>query len=301
MLDAGGSHRVTLAANAHDSIESVVAAALAEFDVDPRGIDAALAVAGPVRDGAARFTNLDWHVDADALAERFGFRRVLLLNDVEAAAAAAATGLPAGAIAVHDAPHHPLARHALVSVGTGLGVAYWQRGSVQPSEAGHTGFAPGPGWPSQLAAALGAERTRVTWEQVLSGAGLRAVYAGLRGDEGRDAATIARAASCGDADACIAVSRFAHLLGLFAGDLVLGAPAPGGVLLAGGVVAGLSGVFNHAAFADGYLSGRRMAAVVAGTPVWRSDSGELALLGASAATTRPLKVRNRTDAPKPSL
>lgn len=283
LLDAGGLRRVQFEARAHDSIESVVAAALAELEVDPRGVDVALAVAGPVRDGRAQFTNLDWQADAGALVGRFGFRRVLLLNDVEAAARAAAAGLPDGATVIHAAPAAAALRHALVSVGTGLGVAYWQGTLVQPSEAGHAGFAPAPGWPEELAVALGAETARVTWERVLSGAGLCAVFAQLRGADGADAASVARAAAGGDPDALMAVSRFAYLLGLFVGDTVLAAPAPGGALLAGGVIAGLSAVFDATAFADGYLKGRQLEALVARAPVWRTDAGELALHGALAA------------------
>lgn len=282
LLDAGGLRRVSLEAHQHDSIASVITAALAALEVEPRGLDVALAVAGPVHEGRARFTNLDWQADAGALVEHFGFRRVLLLNDVEAAARAAATGLP-DAIAVHAAPHDAALRHALVSVGTGLGVAYWQGTFVQPSEAGHAGFAPAPGWPTELAVALNAERERVTWERALSGAGLCAVYAQLRGSACQDAAGVARAACAGDRDANVAVARFVYLLGLFVGDTVLGAPAPGGVLLAGGVIAGLSGVFDNAAFADGYLHGRPLEALAARAPVWRTAADELALRGGLAA------------------
>ncbi|MCA1798288.1 MAG: glucokinase [Xanthomonadaceae bacterium] len=286
LLNAGGLRRVKLEARAHDSIESVLAAALAELKVDPRGLDVALAVAGPVRDDHAQFTNLNWQADAEALVGRFGFRRVLLLNDVEAAARAAAVGLPDGAAVVHAAPDDAASRHALVSIGTGLGVAYWHGTRVQPSEAGHAGFAPAPGWPTQLAVALGAETQRITWERVLSGSGLCAVFAQLQGAKGVDAASVTRAAAAGEPDALVAVSRFAYLLGLFVGDTVLAAPAPGGVLLAGGVIAGLSAVFDGTAFADGYLKGRQLAEIVAQAPVWRTDLDELALHGALAALAR---------------
>src|SRR3974390_1496715 len=47
---------------------------------------AACGVAGPVIDEAATLTNVPWRVDARRVAERFGFPRVSLLNDLEATA-----------------------------------------------------------------------------------------------------------------------------------------------------------------------------------------------------------------------
>ena len=52
---------------------------------------ACFGAAGPVSDNCIRMTNLPWRIDADALQQKFGFERCLLLNDLEATA----SGLPA--------------------------------------------------------------------------------------------------------------------------------------------------------------------------------------------------------------
>ena len=43
-------------------------------------------MAGAITDQVARLTNVPWRVDAAALMQRAGFRRVRLLNDLEALA-----------------------------------------------------------------------------------------------------------------------------------------------------------------------------------------------------------------------
>jgi len=52
--------------------------------------DAVLAVAGPVHCASATLTNLGWAIEADELRRHFGLRRVVLMNDLEAAAHALA-------------------------------------------------------------------------------------------------------------------------------------------------------------------------------------------------------------------
>ena len=51
----------------------------------------AFGIAGPVRGRVVQTTNLPWHIDADALRQKFGFAHCTLLNDLEATA----YGLPA--------------------------------------------------------------------------------------------------------------------------------------------------------------------------------------------------------------
>lgn len=57
---------------------------LADCEILPQY--AGIAVAGVVADDRAQLTNLPWQLDARLLEGRFGFRRVLLLNDLTAVA-----------------------------------------------------------------------------------------------------------------------------------------------------------------------------------------------------------------------
>ncbi len=291
--DLGGTHArfalqsdplqsVVYAARDFPTLDDVIAAALAAFGLDDAAtIDAVIAVAGPVHAGAAIFTNLDWRADVDTLRERFGFASVRLLNDVECAARSAAAALPADIATVQPAPHQADARHVLVSVGTGLGVAYW-RGSdeVDASEAGHAGFAPTIAWDHTLLSQLQTGNARTTWEHVLSGPGLARIDSFVSGSPCVDGAQVAQRASRRDPHAIESIRHFSRLLGVFCGDLVLAAPVTGGVLLAGGVIAGLGAHFDAAAFVAGFRDKGAMAALPAALPVWRTADTGLALRGA---------------------
>ncbi len=287
--DLGGTHArfalgttpiryIRLRARDYAALDAAIDAALAAFDLDDaRTIDAVLAVAGPVRGTTAAFTNLDWQADADALRERFGFASVRLLNDVECAAHGVAVELPADVIDVQPgARRDGAARHVLVSVGTGLGVAYWRSADdVEASEAGHAGFVPTTRWDHGFL-----DGGRATWEDALSGPGLVRIHRYVSGVLCADGAEVTQRAADGDPDAAVSIRQFSRLLGEFSGDLVLAAPAAGGVLLTGGVIAGLGAQFNQAAFIAGFSDKGTMAGLLAKVPVWRTADDGLALRGA---------------------
>lgn len=291
--DLGGTHarfalqaepvrHVEFAARDYESLDAVIAAALAAFGIDDaRGIEAVLAVAGPVRGETAGFTNLDWQADAGSLRAHFGFTAVHLLNDVECAARAAAAALPPDVVVVQPGEQRHDARHLLISVGTGLGVAYW-RGTdeVEASEAGHAGFAPVTAWDRALLDQVLNNGARATWETLLSGPGLARIHTFVSGASCNDGARVTESASRGDAHATESIGQFSRLLGAFAGDLVLAAPVTGGVLLAGGVMAGLGKQFDQTAFIVGFRGKGAMAELPAALPVWRTADGRLALRGA---------------------
>src|SRR5438105_9479394 len=80
-------------------------------------------VAGPVIDEAAELTNVPWPVDGRAVASRFRFKRVALLNDLQAMAYAVPVLEPSEVHVLQDG--HPTARGniAVIAAGTGLGEA----------------------------------------------------------------------------------------------------------------------------------------------------------------------------------
>ncbi|MEX0807865.1 MAG: glucokinase [Dongiaceae bacterium] len=211
-----------------------------------RPVAAALAIAGPISGGdAVALTNRDWRWSNAALAERFGFRRLLCLNDAEAQALALAWLDPGdlrplgGGSAVPDAPR------LLIAPGSGLGVAALVRADGRymalAGEGGHATFAPESDLERALADALRAEHgAHVSWERVLSGPGIAAIYdvvraARQRGPSDADAAEIVRRAAADDPSAQTALATFGGLLGAYAGDLALILGARGGVYIGGGI------------------------------------------------------------------
>ena len=160
----------------YDSLEGIVR----EFLVDPasRCEHACFGIPGPVRDGAARTTNLPWVVDSRDLSARLGIGRVSLLNDLEAHAHGIGE-LSDADLAVLSEGAAAEGNAALMAPGTGLGQAglFWdgKRHRPFPSEGGHCSFAPSPREEKDfhlmafLAKRFGGH---VSWERVLSGPGL---------------------------------------------------------------------------------------------------------------------------------
>lgn len=290
---AADALRLDLRCASAAAFDDIVATALGRLGrADGRGLDAVFGIAGPVRDGRAWFTNLPWAVDAAAVVERFGFASVELANDLAVAARALALHPPDDAVELQPGIPAPDARHAVISVGTGLGVAYWSGPAplrIDAAEAGHAGFAPEDAAQRALHAALARELDggRVSWERVLSGAGLARLDAERRGGAPQTAPEVARRALDGDADARAAIDDFARLLGAFAGDLALAAPATGGIWLIGGVVGGLGAAFPARRFLEGFRDKGRLSPLLQEVAVRRSADGALGLRGALALALSP--------------
>lgn len=280
--------RFELASRDFDDLESLLAHALLLLKVSaPAVLDAALAVAGPVRDGYVKFTRLPWSAAATELKRRFGLRRVLLLNDLEAAAWALAEKPPVGALRLRTGSGD--GRCVLISVGTGLGTAYWSRPRgrlhIDAAEAGHAGFAPSRDWEVEYLRALQRRYgERISWERLLCGEGLASLHAFLRhSDEILPPATVVERANSGEAAAHETLRRFCSLLGNFAGDLVLTAPAAGGVWLAGAVLANMGALFDAPLFLRDFDRKGRLAPLLAQVPVDLTRDNDLGVRGAGLA------------------
>ena len=255
LADAGGTH-VRLArlrpdggmegvevfsAREYAGLEEVFASYLR----GDRAEAACLAVAGPA-DGEEeefRFTNLPWKARWGAVAQRFGFSPLVVMNDFAALALGAlelgrGEWIPAGG-ADDGKTGAPL---AVVGPGTGMGVAGLLDGRVIPCEGGHVAFAPQT--EAERGIARVAEREmggRVSVERLLSGPGLERIHrlhARARGWEepGRMAGQILELGLSGADEYCGEVLRiFAGALGAFAGDVALTLGARGGCYIGGGI------------------------------------------------------------------
>ena len=292
--DIGGTHARFLQGDAdghgkptdfdsgdYPDVAALVEAGLQRLGMQARGSDAVLSLAGPIRHGRVTLTNLSWVIDAKALQERFGFRHVALLNDLEAAAWCLASAPPAPDLVLREGVAEAGTRHAVISASTGLGTAYWTHFAgklqVQAAEAGHSGFAPNADWQVELLLSLQKRYgERVSWERVLSGSGLSLLEAQLRRGEASDAPEVVRRAKAGEAAALTAVRRYSEMLGMFAGDLALSAPASGGIWFMGGVLAGLGTLLGREEFLRGFDAKGRLSAQVAKLPLrvtWGDDLG----------------------------
>ena len=239
---------------AFPNAEAAIAEALARLAPRTPVTLAVLALAGPVVDGTVRLTNADWQVSAAALAARFGFARVRLVNDFLVQAHALPHLAGADLVPIGGGRAVPEAPMLVLGPGTGLGVAAFLPGSglAVPTEGGHVGLAPTDAREDAIVAALRARDGRAGAEEVLSGRGLAFLHttlARLRGAEVpvRDApAVLAAAQDC--PVAAEAVEVFLGLLAGLVGDLALAWGARGGVFLAGGILPRMAAWLDAAAF-----------------------------------------------------
>ncbi len=210
---------------------------------------AVIAIAGPVDGDRFRMTNIAWHFSVSETARKLGFKSLRLVNDFTAIAHALEAFAPDD---LRPVPRNADIRIrfdrslAVLGPGTGLGVGGIIRedscATALSSEGGHIGFAPQDQSEREIERVLRERYGRVSYERLLSGPGLLALYRALATIEGgaarhRTPAEVAAAAKAGnDGLARASVLRFCAILGSFAGDLALMLGAWGGVFIAGGIV-----------------------------------------------------------------
>ena len=151
---------------------------------------AAIAVAGPVDAGTARFTNRGWEISESDL-KQFGFDEAILVNDFEALAFAAEVLVDKDfAVIGPDVKGRDGGTITILGPGTGFGVSclarYGGRSVPMATEGGHIGFAPND--EAELAAlqAMRRQKGRVSVERILSGSGLENLYKTLEELAGRE-------------------------------------------------------------------------------------------------------------------
>ena len=262
---------------------------------------ACFGVAGPVIENHAQTTNLPWVVDGAAIAKRFAIPRVQLLNDLEATAYGILLLRP-DEVEVLNPGTPPKKRQALalIAAGTGLGEAilFWDGKSYRPmpSEGGHADFAPNNDYEIELLRYLRSQFLHVSYERILSGPGLLAIYEYVRDTKkneptwlaekikvGDPAAEIAEAGLKGQADiAKQSLELFAAIYGAEAGNLALKALSLDGVYVAGGMAPKLIKKLQDGTFMKAFVNKGRYKRLLSNMPVKVVMNQQTALLGAAS-------------------
>lgn len=273
--DIGGTHsRLTLfRAEADGTLETVREARYKsrEFDGFPGVLDrfleesrpdsasiekACFGIAGPVRDGRCRVTNLPWVVDVRDLRARLGLEAVALINDF-AAMSAAVPFLRDGDVAViQQGEPDPIGNIGILGAGTGLGQGFLVpvegggRWVLVESEGGHTDLPAQTPLEAELVQFLQKQYHRVCVEHVLSGAGLLSLYQFFQArhpepepdwlksemEQGDPPEVITRVGLEKRFLHCErALNQFVAAYGAVAGNLALQIVARGGIYIGGGI------------------------------------------------------------------
>jgi glucokinase len=264
-------------------LESAIARYLEETGARPHA--AVLAVAAPVGgEDEIALTNRSWRFRRSALAERFGFAALRVVNDFEAIAwallrLAARDSRPLGPRA---APRDGV--KVALGPGTGLGVAALVGGNGRPfvvsSEGGHALFGPQAANEFAIFMRLLQEHGSVCAETILSGPGLvRLMRAVDPQTPCREPEAVVAAALAEESSAQTAVQLFVRLLGRFAGDLALTFKALGGVYIAGGVASRLGPLLDEQVFRAAFEAHPPYQELLAGIPTLLMRRSEPGLLG----------------------
>ena len=288
-------------ASAHFScFEQALAEFLAQEVVQNCTIVAScVAVAGPVSDRYASVTNLPWQIDADSLAREFAIGRVMLCNDFEAVAHGISCLNENELVTLQQGEEDKSAPRAVLGAGTGLGQALlipqngkWQ---VIATEGGHADFGPRDRIQILLLEHLIERFGHVSYERLLSGAGLVAIYDFLRAVEqyeedpalrqlmlveDRAAAISQFALEAHDPLARESLQLFIKIYGAQAGNLALSVLPMGGLYIAGGIAAKNLAYFQHDDFLQAFRDKGKMVDLMAKIPVKLILQPNVGLIGA---------------------
>jgi glucokinase len=275
----------------HSSLEEMIGVFLGAHPARPAA--ACFGIAGPVRDGRVRVTNLAWPVDAGSLARTLDLDRVRLLNDLEANAWGISALGPGDLHVLNAGREGARGNAAVCSPGTGLGEAglYWDGERHHPfaCEGGHGDFAPRSDEQERLRAYLAREYGHVSYERVCSGIGLVNIYRYLAGGCELTGAEITELALEGsDETASSALDLMVEIYGAEAGNLALKLMATGGVYLGGGIAPRIRGKLADGAFMAAFTAKGRFADLLAGVPVKVILNDRTALMGAALAAEASL-------------
>jgi len=145
---------------------------------------ACFGIAGPVKNGRCKTTNLPWDVSERKIKNRFGWGRVRLINDLTATAYAVPLLTKRELFPLNQPKKTKGENLGLIAPGTGLGMALlvWEDGDYVPvpSEGGHSDFAPNDDAELALWQYLHQRVGHVSAERVLSGPGLFMIYCWLK-------------------------------------------------------------------------------------------------------------------------
>ena len=295
------------------SLEPMIREFLAAQNLEHQRVAAAcFGVAGAVTEGVARLTNVPWLVDGAALEDVFNFRRVQIINDLEA--------LAHGIMVLQPDELKPLqvgvplsdGNAAVIAAGTGLGQAMLHNvdGRFIPaaSEGGHADFAARTPREMEMVQQLGRIFGRVGVEVVLSGPGLVNIYqfthasfgsgptitpnsiapsrlcdaVGTAQDWADLPARISKAAMDRRCERCVeAFEIFISAYGAEAGNIALRSVATAGVYIGGGIAPKILPALEDGLFMEAFRDKEPMAHLVATIPVSVILNPDAGLLGAA--------------------
>lgn len=265
---------------------------------------ACFGVAGPVRRGRSKISNLDWVIDSRDLAKLLKLGTVGMINDSEAYAYGI-DGLDSkDLVTLNEGSEDAEGNRAVISARTGLGVAglYWDGFRHHPfgCEGGHADFAPRNELETEMLAYLQKKYDHISYERILSGPGIKNIYDFLRDSKTAEepawlkdqmaaaadpSALISKLAAEGKAPICDqTMTIFVSIYGAQTGNVALNFMATGGVYIGGIVAARNVKKMKDPIFMQSFLGKGRMESLLKEMPVTIVLNDNSGLIGAARYT-----------------
>ena len=271
------------------------------IDLDTWKIDAAcFGVAGPVIDGECITTNLAWKISTSELISFLDTTHIRLLNDLEATSYGMLYLREDEFISLNPEAKPLQKTRAVIAAGTGLGEAilFYDGKEYHPlgSEGGHCDFAPLTQQQNKLLQWMYLRYPKhVSYERILSGDGLYAVYQFLLEDGfAPEPEAMKRIAATQDKNAMVsecalekydplcmeALRLFVEIYGAEAGNLALKSLSLGGIYIGGGIGVKILPLMQTDIFMKSFVKKGRFENLLRSIDVKLSLNQETALLGA---------------------
>ena len=246
-----------------------------------------LALPGVVTGDRAQLTNLPWTITKAELQQAFGIAGIHFINDFQASVRGTQLLAAQDLVALNAGVHNNGATRVAVGAGTGLGVSWMTHSGAAaeawPTEGGHIDFAPVDAVQIELLRFLIERHGHVSYERLLSGAGLVALYEFCAGEAGAgiDAPWVHEQAEQGkNAAAVTAMELFVRVYGAFVGNLALIFKPQGGIYITGGIAAKIISWMKSDDFIMAYLDKGRMRTLAEQTSVYLVTNERVGVLGA---------------------
>ena len=270
-----------------DSFEPLLHTFIEESGSDNRRLAAlSLALPGVVNGAEARLTNLPWTISKKALQDEFDVEQIHFMNDFQASALGTAHLMAQDLVCLNPGVHNNEATRVAVGAGTGLGVSWMMSDGADTrawsTEGGHVDFAPVDEQQIELLRFLIKRHGHVSYERLLSGDGLVALYEFCSGNDAAeiDAAWVHAEAENNNEAASGAMSLFVSIYGAFVGNMALLFKPEGGIYITGGIAAKIISWMKSDDFISAYLNKGRMRALAEQTSVYLVINERVGVIGA---------------------
>ena len=304
-------HRAVLRCADHADLEAAVTAYRTMLPAASAPVaHAAIAIANPVEGDAVRMTNSPWQFSIARMRERLRLQTLVVVNDFTALAMAVPRLAAQDRRQVGGGRPREDSVIGVLGPGTGLGVSGLVPASggwvALGAEGGHASFAPQDERELAVLRCAWRQHAHVSFERLLSGAGLALIHRALADQAGAGATPpwtapeiTQRALDGGDELCAEALDTFCAMLGTAAANLAVTLGAHGGIYIGGGIVPRLGERFDRSPFRARFESKGRFSNYLRAIPTYVITAEDATLRGASA--TLQAQLRALEDAPPSAL